>query len=450
VKKVTSCRACGSKALSPAFAMSLGASQRRIWRNGNDTVEFVLCDPARDARACGLLQSAVAGAAEITQPSGRHSSVRDQLRAVATEALELISGRDCSALDIGCNDGTLLSFYPRWVERFGVDPADHIDDIGDWAWTAKAAFHTKEITNVFGDKKFDIITAVSLLEHIDDPRGLFAQIKSLLAEDGVFALETLYSPIILTRNCVESLQGGVAAVYSLSVIEWLVREAGLKIFKGAMTSKEGGSIRLFITHNNNDEFDFDPWNDRLARLWDEENALAMRAIQPYQSFEQRAADVRENMISMLANMAERGENAHIIGADPQAAALLRWLGPEAKVITAAVDTIAARSATTLGDNGLRVISETDSRAAEPDYIIAPSRFKFEMLEHWRETILLGAKMIFVTPTPHVINAANFAMEYGKAIGGGDGPGSVDTLRAILSVAGGPRLIAENTDRAESA
>ena len=99
MKKVTNCRACGSKALSPAFAMSLGASQRRLWRSGNAAVEFLLCDPSRDARACGLLQSAVIGAAEITQPSGRHSSVRDQLRAVATEALELISGRDCSALE---------------------------------------------------------------------------------------------------------------------------------------------------------------------------------------------------------------------------------------------------------------------------------------------------------------------------------------------------------------
>jgi SAM-dependent methyltransferase len=450
VKKVTNCRACGSKALSPAFAMSFGAAPRRMWRSGKETIEYLLCDPSRDARACGLLQSAVAGVAETTEPSSRHSSVRDQLRAVATESLELISGRDCSALDIGCNDGTLLSFYPRWVERFGVDPANHIDEIGDWAWTAKAAFPSRDLDNAFGEKKFDIITAVSVLEHMDDPRGMFTRIKSILAEDGVFALETLYSPLVLTRNCIEALQGGASAVYSLSVIEWLVREAGLKIFKGALTSKDGGSIRVFITHQENEEFDFDPWFDRLARLWDEENALAMRAIQPYQSFEQRAERVRQNMLSMLEDMAERGENAHILGADPQTEALLRWLGPSSKVVTAAVDTAVARTMKTLGEKGPRVISETDSRAAEPNFLIAPTRFKRELLERWREAILLGAKMIFVTPTPYVITSANFATEYGKAISGGDGPGGVETLRAILSVSGGPRLIAENVDRIKSA
>lgn len=450
MKKVTQCRACGSKALSPAFTMSLGAAPRRLWRNGEESVEYLLCDPSRDSRACGLLQSAVASTPIAVEPSTRHSSTRDQLRAVATEALELISGRDCSALDIGCNDGTLLSYYPRWVERFGVDPSDHVDEIGDWAWTAKAAFPSKDLDNAFGEKKFDIITAVSVLEYVDDPRALLARVKSLLTEDGVFALETLYSPHVLTRNSIEALQSGASAVYSLAVIEWLVREAGLKIFKGAVTSKEGGSIRVFITHQENEEFDFDPWYDRLARLWDEENALAMRALQPYQSFDQRIESVRESFLSMLEEMASRGENAHILGADAQAEALLRWAGPAARVVTAAVDTAASREMKTLGPNGPRVISETESRSAEPAYIIAPARYKREMMERWRESILLGARMVFVTPRPHVISAANFASEYGKSIGSGDGPGGVETLRAILSAAGGPRLIAENEDRAQSA
>lgn len=455
MKKVTNCRACGSKALTPAFSMverirSTGAAPRRLWRNGSQAFDYLLCDPSRHARACGLLQAAVAGAEETTLPSGRHSSNRAHLRATATEALELISGRDCAALDIGCNDGALLSYYPRWVDRFGVDPSELVDEIGEWAWTAKAAFPSPELDKAFGEKKFDIITAISVLEHIDDPRALLSAVKSRLTDDGVFALETLYSPMVLTSNSVDVLQAGVSAVYSLSVIEWLVREAGLKVFKGALTSKEGGSIRLFITHSDNNEFDFDPWYERLARLWDEENALAMRAIQPYQSFEQRIDGVQSAFADLLEEIAARGECVHILGADPQAEALLRWAGPAAKVVTAVVDTAVAREQDRFGERSLRIISETDSRAAEPDFLIAPARFKREMLEKWRESILLGARMIFVTPTPHVINATNYASEYGKTIAGGDSASGAETLRSILAVAGGPRLIAENAERAQTA
>ncbi len=430
--------------------MSMGAAPKRIWRSDGESVEYLLCDPARDARACGLLQAAAPDRQPPAIPSGRHSSNRDHLRAVATEALELISGRDCAVLDIGCNDGSLLAYYPRWVDRYGVDPSDQVDGIGEWAWSAKAAFPSADLDQAFGEKKFDVITAISLLEHIDDPRAFALAVKSRLAEDGVFALETLYSPMVLTRNCIEALQSGVSAVYSLSVLEWVLREAGLKVFKGALTSKEGGSIRLFITHVENDEFDFDPWYDRLARLWDEENALAMRAIQPYQSYEQRVEGVRDAIITMLEEIAGRGETVHILGADPQAEALLSWIGPAAKVVTAAVDTALAQNDRMYGGKGPRIISETDCRTAEPDFMIAPARFQREMLERWREPILLGARMIFVTPTPHVVNAANFAGEYAKAINGGDGPGGVDTLRTILSAAGGPRLISENDEQAKTA
>ena len=450
MKKITHCRACGSNALSPAFSMSMGAAPKRLWRSDGENVEYLLCDPSRDARACGLLQSAVSGPCETMTPSGRHSSNRDHLRAVATEALELISGRDCAVLDVGCNDGSLLAYYPRWVERFGVDPSDHVDGIGEWAQTAKAEFPSAEFEQAFGEQKFDIITAVSLLEYIDDPRALALAVKSRLSDDGVFALETLYSPMVLTRNCVEALQSGVSAVYSLSVLEWVLRESGLKIFKGALTGKEGGSIRLFITHIENEEFDFDPWYDRLARLWDEENALAMRAIQPYQSYEQRVEGVRSAIITMLEEVAGRGETVHILGADTQAEALLNWIGPATKVVTAAVETASVSKERLFEGKGPRIISETDCRTAEPDFMIAPARFKREMLERWREPILLGARMIFVTPTPHVINASNFASEYAKTINGGDGPGGVDTLRTILSAAGGPRLIAENEERAKTA
>lgn len=430
--------------------MSMGAAPKRLWRNGEESAEYLLCDPSRDARACGLLQAAVEGPCEPAEPSGRHSSTRDHLRAVATEALEIISGRDCAALDIGCNDGTLLSFYPRWVERFGVDPSDYVDEIGEWAWTAKTAFPSKELDAAFGEKKFDIITAISVLEHADYPSAILERVKSLLAYDGVFALETLYSPMVLTRNGVDALQSGVTAIYSLSVLEWLLREAGLKIFKGALTNKENGSIRLFITHIENEAFDFDPWCERLARLWDEENALAMRAIQPYQSFEQRIENVRRAFMLMLDEIGARGESIHILGADQQAEALLKWVGPASRIVTAAVDTAAARDRQALGEKGPRIISETACRAAEPDFLIASARYRREILERWREAILLGARLVFVTPTPHIVDASNYASEYGKAINGAEGTAGVDTLRAILSVAGGPRLIADNVERANRA
>ncbi|NWG92152.1 MAG: methyltransferase domain-containing protein [Parvularculaceae bacterium] len=452
MKRITHCRACGSAALSPAFALegaSLETARKGILgRAKAEPVEFVLCDPSRDVHACGLLQSAHASEAprRRSAPSGSFRTTRSSLRSLATESLELISGRDCAALDIGCSDGTLLSFYPRWVDRYGVDPSDDVDDVGEWAWTAKASFPSPDIDRAFNGKRFDLITASSALEEIEEPRAFLARVKSLLAADGVFAIETLYAALMLTRTAADAFASGVSAVYTISVLERVLRDCDLKIFRGALTEKDGGSLRLFVTHADASDYDFDPWYERLAQLWDEENALSLRSRAPYQAFERRAEEARSAFAAMLTGICARGERAHLFGTDAGAAMLYSWAGKGARAIEAAIGVGEIAEGARLMTGGPIIIPELESRATEPEYLIAPAALKREVLELWRDPILRGAKVLFALPSPHVVHAGNYAAEFGKSLTGGDGAGGADSLRAILRAAGGLRLVADSTGR----
>ena len=282
---------------------------------------------------------------------------------------------------------------------------------------------------------------------MEEPRAFFARVKSLLGDDGVFALETLYAPMTLTRTLVEPFIAGASAVYSLGVLERMIRDCDLKIFRGALTDKQGGSIRLYITHAVNEDHDFDPWYERLARLWDEENALSLRTAQPYHAYENRAAEARVEFRKMLATLRGEGACVHLLGAGANANAILAWAGREANAIDAIVAEGGAQ--TTPGESDHRIISETESRAEEPDYLIAPAPVKREMLERWRESILLGAKLIVPTPAPTIIHTHNYAAELGRTLAG-DGAGSVETLRTILGAAGGLKLVGGRDAAAASA
>lgn len=446
MKRLSHCRACGSSALTPAFSLDgaiNGAGRKGLLaRAKGEAAEFVLCDPARDVHACGLLQNAFATEATVrrTAPSGVYRTTRSSLRALATEGLELISGRDCAALDIGCSDGTLLSFYPRWVDRYGVDPSDDIDGIGVWTWSAKSAFPCAETDRAFVGKKFDLITAASTLEEVGEPRAFLARVKSLLTDDGVFCLETLYAPIALTHTAADTFASGVSAVYSLTVLERLLRDCDLKIFRGALTEKDGGSIRLFITHADSAEYDFDPWYERLAQLWDEENALGLRSIQPYQAFAARAEAIRTAYLEKLAELSKRAQSVHLYGSDAGAAMLYSWAGARADMIEAAVVAAAFEDGARLCQGGPSIISEAESRSVNPDCLIAPAALKRELLERWRDYVMQGGKVLFATPDVHVVTAANYAAEFGKSLAGAEGGAGADTLRAILKAAGGLRVV----------
>lgn len=413
--------------------------------------DFVLCDTTQNAFGCGLLQlGKVDRRAEAPMtPSGAYRANRSHLREIATEALEVISGRDCAALDIGCNDGTLLSFYPRWVDRYGVDADVIVESVGQWAWTARAAFPSPELDKAFGDKKFDIITCASVLETVDDPRAFLARIKALLSDDGVVVIETLYAPIAIAKASGEVLGAGARAVYSLGVLERLLRDCDLKIFRGALTDKSGGSIRLFLTHDHVDDYDFDPWYERLARLWDEENALSLRTTTSYQAFENRARAGRELFQAILTRCREDGDTVHLLSDGPEALATYRWAGDAGAVFAAAVSEKPPETGAYLCDHGPVLISQTDCRAAEPDILVAPTALKREMLERWREAIMRGAQMLIPGPDPIMIGAHNFSAEFGKLLSDGDAGGDVETLRTILTAAGGPRLVAVNEAREET-
>ncbi|MEM9168457.1 MAG: methyltransferase domain-containing protein [Pseudomonadota bacterium] len=457
MSKVKQCRACGSTALTAAFTVEASIRPRPTSRKPRD-VTFALCDPAKDSNACGLLQrqSPDPVAPGRRAPSSAYRSNRSHLRAVATEALETISGRDCAALDIGCDDGTLLSYYPRWVDRVGLDADPRVEQIGDWAQTARASFGTREADTFLGTRRFDIITAVSVLERETAPAALFEAVRKRLSADGVFVVETPYAPMALARTATDAFVTGAEAVYSLTVLEGLARAAGLKIFRCVLTDSAGGSIRAFMTHDGVETYDFDPWFDRLARLWDEENALALRAPVSYRAFESRAQAARRQFAAVMASIADRGETVFLLGAGPEAAALYDWAGEAAPAIVAAVAPVgggadagdAGRpSSPTLCPGGPPVISEAACRAAEPAYLLAPASLKREMLERWRDAVQRGAHLILPTPEPHLVHVGNYAVEYGKALAGGDNAGEVETLHAILAAAGGPRLV---SDRAQAA
>ncbi|MEO1013771.1 MAG: methyltransferase domain-containing protein [Pseudomonadota bacterium] len=458
MKRISQCRACGSGALTTVFSIDAryapgsvqsrrksAAPQFKEARGAASSIEYVVCDPTVDVNACGLLQRASVDGDMVDvdrPPSGGMRSTRNYLRGAATEALEMISGRDCAALDIGCSDGTLLSYYPRWVERYGVEASGFVNGVGPWATTTQATFPSREAATALGAKVFDIITAISVLEDAAEPRPFLTTAKSLLSDDGVLVVETLYAPMTLTRAGVDAVHERRAAIYCLASLERLFRDCGLKIFRGVLTDKDGGSIRVFATHADYDEYDFEPWYERLARLWDEENALALRLASPYQAFERRVSAARTAFEALVQEAAEEGDVIHLIGAGPAAAELYAWSGKGRDAIEVAIAHYEPRPDERLCANGPPMISEAEAQAMEPDCFIAPFAYKRDMLERWREPILRGARMIFAGPRPHVVTAANYATEFGKTLATAEGGAGPETLRSILGAVGGPQLVVE--------
>ncbi|MBB4657813.1 class I SAM-dependent methyltransferase [Parvularcula dongshanensis] len=426
LERIATCRACEGTELTEAFCLP-----------GEDP--WVFCGDGEGRGGCGLLQRASVCAEApllaITPPSWTEQYRR---RTAAAEALEMMTTRDGCALDIGCGDGALLSAYPRWVSPVGIDPRLPASGGQDWGYGLAEDFVTQDGQDALdeaGFGLFDVITAVGVLEEAEDPLAFLLRARDRLAEDGVLVLETPYAALALTRTLGSAFHDRARAVYMLSVLERLARAAALKIVRGAMTETAAGSIRLFLTHAAYAGHDYEPWTEGLARLWDEEAALALHGPAPYRAFAARHAARAAEIQALGATAAERFEHAYALCGGERMAAALRGAGLPEGFVTGIVGEAGLPGYA----EGLDRLTEDEARSAPPDILIAPAWRRRESLEQWHGFVMEGGKLWFVEPELHVIDAHNYATELGRALAVTDGPGSVESLRAALSAMQRPAL-----------
>ena len=399
----------------------------------------MFCGDGEGQGGCGLLQRAETATEAPVRPRPAPSWTEGhRLRAAAQQALEMMTTRDGVALDLRCGDGTLLAAFPRWVTPVGMDPALPASGRQDWG-TGIAECLTSEAgqaaLDAAGLAQIDVVTMIGVLEEVEDPLALLLRVRERLAPDGVVVVETPYAALALTRTLSSAFHDEARAVYMLSVLERIVRACGLKIVRGLMSESAGGSIRLFLTHEDYAGHDYAPWTEELARLWDEEAALALHGRQPYRAFAARHAARSHEAAGVLGAMRAGYEHAYALGGGPRMAAALEAVGLDADLVTASV----GEEPVTLNGALIDAVSEAEARLALPDVLIAPAWRRRESLERWHDFVEGGGRILFIEPELEVVDAERYPMELGRALAVTDGPGSVDSLRAALAAMRRPAL-----------
>ena len=380
---------------------------------------LVRCDVEKNEKGCGLLQLAHSVPPDILYAnywyrSGTNATMRDHLGEIVKTALAL-QGKPERVLDIGCNDGTLLANYGETVERYGVDPSDIARGIKPPVKVVNTTFPSRQLQALVGDKKFDIITSIAMYYDLESPTGFARAIADFLAPNGIWIVEMSYLPLMLKQNSFDTICHEHLEYYSLAVLDYIAREAGLRVFRASLNDVNGGSIRLFLTRADCTKYDTKEAGDFLRHLRLYEFDLKLDTPEPYRAFQRRIEDGREKLDALLTAARRDGRHIHVYGASTKGNVLLQWCRIGSSMVDCAADRNPDKyGARTLGTD-IPIVSEEESRAAKPDYyLVLPWHFKAEFLERERPAIMAGTKMIFPLPEVTVVDKTNIDMEIAKA------------------------------------
>jgi len=371
-------------------------------------MSLVRCDPTKDEHACGLLQMEHSVPPDILYSaywyrSGTNNTMREHLRGIAHEAAEVIGQSNGNVLDIGCNDGTLLGYYSDTFQKYGIDPSDISQEIKGNVKVIQDIFPSEELINLLNGSKLNIITSIAMFYDLEDPILFTKEIKNILAPDGVCIFEMSYMPTMLKMTSYYTICHEHLEYYSLAVIEFILKQAGMKIFNVTLNAINGGSIRCYATHTNCFSYKKDDFVKNIQAMRQQEFELELDTDKPYKHFQDKINVHREELLTLLKNLKKEGKKIHIYGASTKGNTILQWCGIDNRIIDVAAERNPDKyGAFTLGTD-IPIVSEAQSRAMLPDYyLVLPWHFKDEFIEREREMLDNGVGLIFPLPTIEII------------------------------------------------
>jgi SAM-dependent methyltransferase len=323
--------------------------------------------------------------------------MRNHLKSIVESVAGTINKKNASVLDIGCNDGTLLSYYPKSFIKYGCDPSDVAREVKE-ATVVQAIFPSEELFQLLEGTKLDIITSIAMFYDLENPVDFVNGIKRFLSSNGIWVFEMSYMPRMLELDSYDTICHEHLEFYSLAVLEKIVALGGMKIFKISFNEINGGSICCYATHKENSSHDV-PENYKLINeIRHKEFDLELDTDKPYISFQQRIEKLKVELHSLLTKFKKEGKKVHIYGASTKGNTILQWCDIDHTLVDYAAERNPDKfGASTLGTN-IPIISEEESRAMNPDYyLVLPWHFKEEFMEREKEALEKGTGFIFPIP-----------------------------------------------------
>jgi len=410
IRKRTTCRVCGSSSLKKVIDLgpqylqgSFVKPEKEMPSNRKIDCTLVRCNPEQDENACGLLQMEHSVPSEILYAaywyrSGTNNTMRNHLKDIVDSVSPSISTiKHPLVLDIGCNDGTLLGYYPKHYIKFGCDPSDVAQEVKE-ATIVQDIFPSEELFKLLEGKKLDVITSIAMFYDLEDPVSFVKGIKRFLSSEGVWVFEMSYMPRMLELDSYDTICHEHLEFYSLAVLEKILAMGGMKIFKISFNEINGGSIRCYATHRENSSHDSKENLTLINEVRHKEFDLELDTDKPYTEFQKRIEVLKVELYDLLVKLKKDGKKVHIYGASTKGNTILQWCGIDKNLVEYAAERNPDKyGAKTLGSD-ISIISEEDSRAMKPDYyLVLPWHFKTEFIEREKESIKNGVGFIFPVP-----------------------------------------------------
>ena len=263
--------------------------------------------------------------------SGISKPLADYQRLISHSLIEKYNlNKNDLVIDIGSNDGTLLSgFKKKGIRTLGVEPTN----IAKYAnahgiKTLQSFFDIKtseKIKKKYG--KAAVITTTNVFAHMQTIGEVIMGVYNLLEDDGVFISETHYLLDVIKGGQFDTIYHEHLRTYSLRSLMALFKQYDFTVTDVERGSRYGGNIRVHVTKGKGRTV-----SKNVTNLLKEEKAAGLGNIQTYEKFARRVKVARLEFMDFLIKTKKSGKSIVGKSSPGRAVTLLNYYGVDKEMI----------------------------------------------------------------------------------------------------------------------
>lgn len=321
----------------------------------------------------------------------------------AQKMMERVNVKDRLTVDIGSNDGILLKPLKELGARaLGVDLAK---DIAVKATAEGLETITGYFTEAFAEQvvaergKAALITANNAFAHIDDLDDVVKGVRTLLATDGLFAIEAPYLIDFLEKKLFDLIYHEHLSYLSIRPLQAFFKRYDMRIVDIDKVDTHGGSVRIIVAHNNS------PFAEAeiVQQMIDEEVSKGLHEPAVYRQFGQEVMANKDAVRALLKSLKSEGKKIDGYGAPAKGNTLLNFMEIGPDILDYIVDDSPLKQGLYTPGTHIPVVPASTLAKDPPDYLfILAWNFAPSIMKKNEEFAERGGKFIIPVPSPAIV------------------------------------------------
>ncbi|MBI5625217.1 MAG: class I SAM-dependent methyltransferase [Elusimicrobia bacterium] len=325
----------------------------------------------------------------------------DHFKGYAAGTLQSLNPPEGSlVVDIGSNDGSLLSFFKSSGMRvLGVDPAREIahraTEGGIETWPT--LFDTQLAGKIRAERgPARIVTANNLFANVDDLHDMAEGIRALLAADGAFVFESFYLADLMQNMVFDFIYHEHISYFSVAPLMAFFKRHGMELIDAQRVKTKGGSLRYTVQLAGGPR----KVSPKLGELISMEEERGIGRPASFKEFNARIEASKREVVDLLRKLRAQGETIAGFGASATTTTLIYHYGITDMLDFIADDNPQRQNLFSPGKH-IPVLSPKSLQDKKPDYLVILAwRYVEPIMQNLESYRKQGGK--FIVPLPELI------------------------------------------------